>query len=223
MRSAALASPVFVVALTCTAAHAAGGHFTVDDATIAEPGQCQLETWAESPGAGDARHAGAACRVGAWELGLSADRARSVGGRAATAAGAQAKWVASLTETVGAGLSISPVWQRGRYESTALVLPLTWQAAREWQVHVNAGRQWNRGGPSNALAGIAAEWSPNEKWSVTAERFNDAAGRAVRVGGRWQPTPAFSLDLSRAKPPGDARRGWWTLGATFVGEGLAAR
>ena len=44
LREAVLVS---IASLVAMAARAAGGHHSVDDATILDPGQCQLETWFE--------------------------------------------------------------------------------------------------------------------------------------------------------------------------------
>ncbi len=74
-------------------AHAAGGHHAVDDATILEPGQCQVETWADRErGSGRTLvHLGPACRIGPVELGLNLDRTRTSGSDAAMAGGPQLK------------------------------------------------------------------------------------------------------------------------------------
>jgi hypothetical protein len=53
-------------ALACApSAHAAGGHHAVDDASILEPGQCQVESWVDRENGGNRStlHAGTACRV----------------------------------------------------------------------------------------------------------------------------------------------------------------
>ncbi|TFY96683.1 hypothetical protein [Ramlibacter humi] len=214
--------PLVLAIGACAAAacDAAGGHHAVDDATILDPGQCQLETWADSFGpGGGAQHIGPACRFGAWEIGVNLDRARFGTAPAARAAGVQGKWVMKLSDQLSTGIVVGPSWQQGRYDNTMVLVPLTWQPSANWLVHVNAGRQWNRGGPGRNLAGIAAEWTAGEQLSFVAERFNDAIGRAARVGARWQLAPAVSLDLSRAHAFADARGRWWTLGLNFVADG----
>lgn len=211
----------FLFAALAAASHAAGGHHAVDDATVLDPGQCQLETWADhfGPGGG-AQHVGPACRVGDVEIGANLDRTRFDAAPSARFAGLQAKWVTRLSETVSTGIEVGPSWTRGRYDNTAVLVPLTWQPAADWLVHLNAGRQWNRVGPDRKLAGIATEWQLNDKLGFVAERFNDAFGRAARLGARWQVTPEVSLDLSRARAFADERGHWWTFGVTVVADGL---
>ena len=65
-------------------AHAAGGHHAVDDAAILEPGECQVETWADRERGGDRTlvHVGPACRIGPLEIGVNLDRTRMVGSSA---------------------------------------------------------------------------------------------------------------------------------------------
>lgn len=202
-------------------AWAAGGHHAVDDAAIVDPGQCQVETWVDAFGpGGGAQHVGPACRVGAWEIGLNLDRTRFAREPAFRVVGPQAKWVTTFAEGWSVGVAAGPGWEAGRYNNTIVLLPLTWQPSRAWLVHANLGRQWVRGAPGRTLAGLAAEWTASETFSFVAERFNDPIGRAYRVGGRWQPNPLFSLDLSRARAFADARGSWWTLGVTLVADGV---
>ena len=73
---------VSVLASLCMAAsfgaRAAGGHFDVDDATIVNPGRCQVEAWITRVPAEAATvfHVGPACRVGPVEIGLNFDHVR---------------------------------------------------------------------------------------------------------------------------------------------------
>lgn len=201
------------------ACHAAGGHHAVDDATILDPGQCQLETWVDSDAKGHgAWHLGPACRTGAWELGLNLDGARWPGDATSRMAGVQGKWVKPLSDRLAVGVVLSANWQDGRYKGAPIVFPLTWQATPQLAVHVNAGRDLPREGHGRGLGGVAAEWAASQAWSFVAERFDDAFGRAARLGMRWQPTAALSVDLSRARAMGDERGAWWTVGVTLVNE-----
>jgi hypothetical protein len=115
---------------------AAGAHHAVDDATMLEPGQCQMESWVdrESGAARTLVHLGPACRVGAVELGLNLDRSRSTGERTSVVAGPQVKWVRPLSDAWSAGVVMSAGWQdmSPRFVGSTIVFPLTWQPSRAW-------------------------------------------------------------------------------------------
>ena len=80
----------------------------MDDASILEPGQCLLETWADrfSRDAGTVLHAGGACRVRSVELGLNLDHAR-ISDETVVLAGTQIKWAQPLSDTLAAGLVVA--------------------------------------------------------------------------------------------------------------------
>lgn len=206
----ALAGPAF----------AAGGHHAVDDAAIVDPGQCQLETWADAyRGGRGSWHLGPACRVGEWELGLNVDKIGIPGDPDARTLSPQGKWVMPLTTALSAGISLTAIWEQGRYASFQPLVPFTWQANPQTLVHLNVGRDIPRHGAGRTLAGAAVEWAAEgTPWSFVAERFNDVFGRAARAGVRWQPNPLFSIDVSYAHSLSDARRNWVTIGATYVVE-----
>ena len=107
MRRRAL--PVSLACLLASPAHAAGGHHSIDDATILDPGQCQVETWFERTRDGAARvwHLGPACRVGAVELGLNVDALRVSDGGRVDVAGIQAKWAHPLNDALSIGAVVS--------------------------------------------------------------------------------------------------------------------
>ncbi|MEJ6021173.1 hypothetical protein [Ramlibacter sp. PS4R-6] len=198
-------------------AFAAGGHHAVDDAALMERGQCQFEAWADGYRGGQASwHLGPACRVGAWELGVNIDRAGLPGEPAQRTFSPQGKWATDIAPAVSAGIVLTATWQGGRYAGFQPLVPVTWQAHPQVAVHVNAGRDIPHHAAGRNLAGAALEWTPQSAWSFVAERFNDATGRAARVGARWQPHPSLSIDVSHARSFGDARGHWWTLGATYV-------
>src|SRR5690242_18243181 len=107
------AVPVVIACLLAPSAEAAGGHHSIDDAAILDPGQCQVETWFERTQDGAARlwHVGPACRVAAVELGLNFDALRSNGRGRTDVAGAQAKWATPLSDRVAVGAVVSASWQ----------------------------------------------------------------------------------------------------------------
>jgi hypothetical protein len=195
---------------------AAGGHFWVDDAAMLEPGQCQLETWAEREQGGARRlaHAGPACRVGPVEAGISWDRARNTGAGSVTTVSPQLKWAHALDAHWSAGLVYTGTWQTGGagYQGSTLLVPVTWHPTEQLHVHLNLGRDFHRDAAGSTRAGAALEWAATQQLSLVAERFRENQADAWRLGARWSPHAHWSVDLSRAAPLRSAVPAWWTLG-----------
>jgi hypothetical protein len=206
------ALPVSFAYLLASSAHAAGGHHSVDDAAILDPGRCQLETWLERAESAAARlwHVGSACRVGAIELGLNVDAIRSEAGERSDVGGLQAKWARPLGEKVAIGAFFGTAWQdRSPHRvGTGVLALLTWQASETLQVHVNAGRDFLHDAPDAGRGGVAAEWSPSKQWSFVAERFGELHTDRWRLGARYAPSANVSFDLSRAQGLGRAPSSW---------------
>lgn len=204
--------------LAATQTHAAGGHHSVDDAAILDPGQCQIETW----GGQRLVHLGPACRVGPVELGLNLERERTTDGRTVRV-GPQIKWAFALTDTLSAGVLASATWQRNsaertslRFTDSSLVIPVTWQFDEQWRAHFNLGRDFHRAQPSTSHSGAALEWAALPALSLVAERFREGGRNAWRAGLRWTATPSLNVDLSHARDlRHDGPRGW-TLGLTWA-------
>jgi hypothetical protein len=224
MTPAALLRGVGAVGVACLAAPvlAAGGHHTVDDAALAAPDTCDLESWAER-GPGGARrllHAGSACRMGAVELGLNIDRSRDrdAGPAHTTSAGLQLKWATPLTDEWSVGAVVSATWQRPgpAWAGGALLLPLTWQPTPLWALHANLGRDFRARAPDATRHGLAVEWTPLPSWQLLAERFHDGESPQRRFALRWLLSPSWSVDVGHARPLGAAAAGAWTLGFNGV-------
>jgi len=158
--------------LAC-AAHAAGGHFDVDDAAVVAPGHCQYETWwTRAPAASTTLfHLGPGCRVGPLELGVNVDRV-------ATAA-------YDLTH--------------GGRPAQTLYAPLTWAAGDTLAFNLNLGADWDFSGSRTRRIGISAEWAAHDKLSLIGERVKLSGDWSSRLGLRWLLGHATSLDLSAAR------------------------
>jgi len=203
----------FTLVVLPLGAGAAAGHHAVDDAAIADPGQCQLETWLdrERGGARSLVHIGPGCRVGPVELGLNLDRTRATADGSATSAGVQLKWATPLSETLAVGLVVGSAHQESADSGSVhgILVPFTWRPGPAWQWHVNIGRDLGHDG-SSGRGGAAFEWAALPRWSFVGERFREQGANRWRLGVRWSPTPAFDLDLSRAAAPAAV-----TLGVTW--------
>ena len=199
--------------------HAAGGHHSVDDASILEPGQCLLETWVDrfSRDTGNLLHGGGACRVQSVELGLNLDRAH-FSDKTVVLAGTQIKWAQPVGDTFAVGLSVVATWRNrpSSYAGSTVVIPLTWQAGEAWLVHVNVGRDFLRGDADEPRSGIAIEWMPSNSWSFVTERFRELATNYWRVGARFAPTPAVTVDLSHARGVNESAPSRWAAGVTWT-------
>jgi hypothetical protein len=212
----ALALPVAL-----SAVHAAGGHHAVDDAALIELGQCEFEGWAERErdAARTLLHTGLGCRTGPVELGIGADRLRVRGSREFTSFSPQLKWATQVSAQWSAGVVLWGAWQSGDdagYRGSTLLVPVSWRAADGLFLHLNAGRDFRRYEPDASRTGAALEWTPVAAWSLVAERYREGGGNFWRLGGRWSPTPAVAVDLSRAAGMDSGAPPWWTLGVKLA-------
>jgi hypothetical protein len=199
---------------------AAGGHHAVDDAAMAEPGQCLVETWVDRQQGGGRSllHVGPACRVGAVELGLNVDRTRAQGAGTVGFAGAQVKWAHDFNAAFAAGAVLAATMQDGspRYAGTTLVLPFTFTPDPALRLHLNLGRDFRAHLPDTSRWGTAVEWTVVPQWDLIAERFREVGVTHWRAGARWTLLPTLSIDLSRAQGVHHARPAWWTVGVNWV-------
>lgn len=198
--------------------HAAGGHHAVDDASILDAGQCQIETWAEQGRGYRLQHVGPACRLADVELGLNLDRNAPPGAATLRTAGLQLKWARELQPGLSWGVIWSATWQSAspRLAGQAVLLPLTWSPREDLSVHVNVGRDFHRSAPDHGRYGLALEWQPSPRWQGVVEHWDDGLRAHNRVGARHLVSEALSVDLSRAQPQGLAREAWWSLGLNWV-------
>lgn len=203
---------------TAHATHAAGGHHAVDDASILEPGQCQLETWADrtTDGTRSSVHLGPGCRLGPVELSLGLDRIRAAG--TTTVASPQVKWAVPVSDNVSLGVAASASLQdlAPRQPVRTLLLLATWQPNDVLRLHANAGQDFRPQGLSGAHAGAAIEWQVAPRWSLVAERFREGGGDFWRTGARWTLNDAVDIDMSRASPWHGNSAAWWTVGVTWA-------
>ena len=197
-------SPV-AVSLTVFAAHAgaAGGRFDVDDATVVDPGRCQVEAWVVRAPAAAATiaHLGPGCRVGPVEVGINLDRF-STSGNGRTLLGPQLKWVVDpLVGKFSAGVAWNASYDltnRGRPAQT-IYLPFTWWAAEKLWVHANIGMDRDFAGTRWHRQGLSGEWAVSDKFTVIGERVKFLGDWTSRLGGRFNVSETLSIDLSAAR------------------------
>jgi len=212
-------SLALVAAISATASHAIGGHFAVDDATILDVGQCQVEIWGErADDAGALFHVGPACRVGPIELSLNAERIEPRGGGPLTLIGPQIKWATPVDDRVSVGVVASATWRGSAPHVVVATLyaPLSVRVAGPLLVSVDFGRDWLRDSVSRPHVGVSFEWQVTPAWTLVGERFRQFGGDFARLGVHWQPNASLGFDLSRARGLGPAAERAWTLGATLA-------
>lgn len=198
--------------------HAAGGHHAVDDAAILDPGQCQVELWAEQASRRELQHVGPACRVASLELGLSVERSSLEGASSTGSGGAQVKWAADVQPGLALGVVWSAGWQgeAARFTGHTLLLPMSWSPREDLDLHVNVGRELRPHAAAVERLGAAVEWKLSAHWQTLLEWWRDGAGSQARIGGRYAVSEGVSVDLSRAESLRSGRAGWWTLGLNWV-------
>ena len=200
MRFSLAVAGMFLVAAP---AHAAGGHFDVDDATVLDLGRCQVEAWVvRAPAAGaTVAHVGPGCRAGPVEVGVNIDR-WSVAGSGRTLLGPQLKWVVDpLVDKLSAGLAWSAAYDltnHGRPTQT-LYAPFSWRAAEKLWLHANIGLDRDAEGTRWRRQGLSGEWAASDKLTVIAERVKIVGDWTSRVGGRLNVSETLSVDLSAAR------------------------
>ncbi len=212
--------PAIATALLSAACstYAAGGHHGVDDASLMEPGTCEVESWAiRHAGSGQLLHAGATCRVGPVELGLSSAHARDAGA-SRTGRAIEAKWAREWWPGVSAGLSVNAGWEAHRsprYQGTTVMGLLTWTVRPDLALHVNAGRDFLNAAADQPRYGGSAEWTATPHWSLNVERYLEARKHFVRAGARWTANDRWRVDFSRAQGLHGPKTPNWTLGVTW--------
>ncbi|ALV07512.1 hypothetical protein [Roseateles depolymerans] len=203
---------------------AAGGHHAVDDASILDAGQCQVELWAEQGSRHVLQHVGPACRVADVELGLNLERSAMGTGASTGSAGAQIKWAADVQPGLAVGMVWAAGWQgaTARFTGQTLLLPVSWSPREGLDLHVNVGREWRphaADGEHRAdveRLGAALEWKATLHGQALVEWWRDSGGPQARVGWRYAIRDGLSVDASRAESLRHSRSGWWTVGLNWV-------
>lgn len=208
--AAALTVALFLVHLP---AHASGGSYLVDDASVVGAGKCQLESWLRAWSNGsDGVWAVPACGVGPVEFGLSLHRQQGEAGLGLSPA---VKWQLRNGDDHGIGLAVevNTTYQHDRhvasqaYASTSFGL----DDARRWMVDLNLGVDRERDRSAHPIEGAGVSYALDERWSLLAERFwsrgsvSDQAGVRLAFGDS-------SLDLVVGREMARLRSHWVNVG-----------
>lgn len=216
----------------------AGRPLATDDATVIDPGTCQLEAWAER-GSGD--HAivmAPACGlIESLELDLDytlpqpRDELRGAAGAALKWVPPQAKVGTPLGE-LNFGLKVGTAWQKLRGDSwssaeSGFLALATLKLHEDWLVNANLGASRDRDSKETAAVWkLALAWTPLEQALLFVETEQtdnkDVFGGTVNtVGGRWWlAKDRFGLDVTAGREKGSGLGTLWTVGFGWYGIGL---
>lgn len=216
----------------------AGRPLSADDASTADAGSCQLESWLEGQGSDRALVVAPACGI-APGMELAADYTTfHPRDDVRAGAGLAFKWVpeAWAWDTAAGplklGLKLSASWLRPagsgwQHSQLGALGLLTWQPQEDWALHANLGRARERSSGSSAtLLNLAVSWTPAEQALLFAEtRANNRrqvfGGTVNTVGGRWWLLKdVLGLDLTASREAGAGSGTQWSLGFGWYGLGF---
>ncbi len=183
--------------LVSSAAALAGEPLTTDDASILDPGVCQVESWHRWSTRGG--HEGwllPACSVNEHlELGVGAARYRDaeVGGHSLLLLQAKSVFYRDPGDRWSAGAVAAAVRDGGHesrgnafHQASALGLVSFNALDESLRLHVNAGVVYSRAEFTTGAWGTAAEFDFREGWTVMGEVYRDAPGRpSFQLGIRY--------------------------------------
>ena len=208
----------------------AGRPLSTEDASILEPGRCQVEAWIDR---GDDRTTG--WFVPACNLGLNTEfqagfaRTREQGESRFSDAYLQAKTILrKMTEQEpwGVGLVLGVIKQplnevhRG-WDNPFVLVPFT-QAICNTPLTFHANVGWARNRETRrdvTLWGAALEATVSERFTLLGEAYGENSTRPfVRFGGRWSALPQkLDVDLTYVTRPGGTREERFiSLGVTWL-------
>ena len=196
MRFARLSALLLLMPVAAaTAALAAGGAHIVDDATVVEPGTCQLETWLTdfNPGGGYA-NASPACTFKALpklEIGATYQHYWETPGAALLG---PALKLNLRPEETGVGLALGfnagVHLGTGDLELASLIVPVSLPINDKVRINLNAGWSYVRADPHQnaAFYGAQAVAEVGLDLTLMVEVFGRAPGTGgAQMGLRWSP------------------------------------
>lgn len=179
----------------------AGRPMVVDDATILDPGNCQLEAWLQHAPQQREHWAMPSCRAGAWELGIGLGRIDPEASAAYVARQLQAKTIFRPLRTNGWGIGLTVADQYrpggGLSGDISALVPLSVSLLDDRVlVHANAGWLHRQGGRGAATWALGTEWTAAPGLALTLESYGQQHGRAwIQAGMRIDAVPGrLALD-----------------------------
>lgn len=210
-----------LLACACSgAALAAGGHYAVDDATIADPGRCQVEAWHTRIRGGDyAFNVAPACSLGRLELTLEGRSARVDAWERGFLV--QGKWLGREVTEAQWGWAFTAGAERdrgqGRVTEHFVNLPVSAPLhGGDTLLRVNAGAARERDTRRTHLTwGVGADRALSERLHVLGEVYGGGDGeRAIQLGLRASPVTGEEkhIDLSVGASLRESDDRWLVVG-----------
>jgi hypothetical protein len=199
------------------AAHGAGGHYGVDDASIVDAGRCQLESWYARADAGHYDYTLLpACNPGGrLELTLGLSRLRDPAGRdSVLELGAKTLFRQIERGSYGWGLALSTTWGGAleRHEGAIAYVPLSVSVADDTLLHYNFGWAYERHADDAMIWGIGGDVSLSRGFNLIAEAYGTHRGGTELQGGLRYSFSHALIDLSYGRSRSERRDDWITLG-----------
>lgn len=213
--------------LACASAHATRPMVT-DDASIAAPGNCQVENWTQHTPTQTEYWTVPACNAGGpWELSAGFGRVGPDGSDAAYGAGfLQAKTVFKPLETNGWGIGLTIANQfragRGLAGNLSVLVPASISLLDD-KVLVHANLGWQRaqtGGRQDGLWAIGTEWATLARLELTLETYGARHGPGFAQAGMRIALVSDRLALDTGIGARDRQLGtdrYFTVGLTWAG------
>lgn len=219
---------VIALLTTLSNARAAGGSYTVDDAGINAPGDCNIDAWYQND-----RHSSSSTRVVSQDctfkglpnvqLGAAVEYDRE-DGDAKTRLSPQFKAQLFTWEDLGLELAIAgsahvAVNRAHAFDGGDLNLPLTYQPLETLRLNLNAGwaHAYDDGEQNQRWTwGAGVEYDLARPLTLIAERYGQRAGeQAWQAGPRLHVGERIDVDLVLGRNLIGERDQWLTTGATL--------
>ena len=202
-------------------AHAAGP-YAVDDASIGNVGECQVESWVSVAGNGDfigTTQPACVVRFGApVELTAAFYAVRSDGAWAGLT-GLQIKFILLSLGQLAVALVVGDLADATNEEHLAFVnVPYTIKVSDDFRVNINTGWSFNtQSDTSHFTWGGGLEWDFAKSWTLVAEMFGQTEIQTeprVQTGLRYTPTKSVDIDIIYGHNIAGENASWITAGLT---------
>ena len=204
--------------------HAAGGPYVVDDATIANVGECKVESWVSVASNGD--FIGVTQPACVVRFGVPVEFTTTVqpvrtDDEWATLAGVKGKFVLLRDGPNNSTIAmiIGTLFDATHGENATFVnVPLTIKMRDDFRLNVNAGWLRDTVDDTNHLTwGGSVEWDFRKSWTLITEVFGLTGNQnepRMQAGLRYSPTKSIDLDLIYGHNLIGENANWITGGVT---------
>jgi hypothetical protein len=205
-------------------AYAAGGAYVVDDATIANVGECKVESWVSAASNGDfigVTQPACVVRIGVpVEFTATLQPART-NGEWATFAGVRGKFVLlhEGPNNPAIAMAIGTLFDASNGENLTFVnIPVTFKLRDDVRLNVNTGWLRDTADETNHLTwGGSLEWDFRKSWTLITEVFGLTGHQSeprMQSGLRYSPTKSIDLDVIYGYNLIGEKANWITAGVT---------